>query len=281
MQRESPDLGIAGIYRREASRTLGGGPSGIAIDETNSRLYVMTRFNNAVEVIELSELGGGTTEAVHELHNPEPQKVITGRPFLYSARLTSGNGEASCSSCHIFGDMDSLAWNLGNPDDTVSANNQPSPDPLLPANLPFHPMKGPMTTQTLRGMSTHGGMHWRGDRVDGFFGSDPCTEPSGAPCDEAHSFLNFIVAFEGLVGHDGIIDPNDMVRFTDFALDLTLPPNPVRNLDNSLSADQTDARTLYFDRITDSIDSGWRKIHLTGIYRCTRQTKNSEHDECP
>ena len=45
-------------------------------------------------------------------------------------------------------------------------------------------MKGPMTTQTLRGLATHGGMHWRGDRVDGFFGTDPCTEPTGAPCDE-------------------------------------------------------------------------------------------------
>ena len=32
-----------------------------------------------------------------------------------------------------------------------------------------------MTTQTLRGLATHGGMHWRGDRVDGFFGTDPCT----------------------------------------------------------------------------------------------------------
>ena len=61
-------------------------------------------------------------------------------------------------------------------------------------------MKGPMTTQTLRGLATHGGMHWRGDRVDGFFGTDACTEPSGAPCNEDLSFRNFIVAFEGLVG---------------------------------------------------------------------------------
>ena len=34
----------------------------------------------------------------------------------------------------------------------------------------FHPMKGPMTTQTLRGLANSGPMHWRGDRSNGFFG---------------------------------------------------------------------------------------------------------------
>jgi len=108
-----------------------------------------------------------------------------------------------CASCHIFADFDSLAWNLGDPDAEVSDNTQPGATPLLPTESTFHPMKGPMTTQTLRGLATHGGMHWRGDRVDGFFGTDPCTEPTGAPCDEDLSFNDFIVAFEGLLGKDG------------------------------------------------------------------------------
>jgi sugar lactone lactonase YvrE len=230
--------------------TTGGGPSGLALDETNNRLYVMTRFNNSVEVI---ELGTGTTSAVHPLHNPEPPEVVIGRPFLYDATITSGNGEASCSSCHIFGDMDSLAWNLGDPDGAVTVNNQPSPDPLLPANGPFHPMKGPMTTQTLRGMSTHGGMHWRGDRVTGFFGTDPCNAPgyapansTNAPCDEELSFRNFIVAFEGLIGKEGTINGGQMQQFTDFILQVQLPPNPVRNLDNSLTPSQSDGRDVWF-----------------------------------
>ena len=137
--------------------TTGGGPTGLALDEANQRLYVMTRFDNSIEVI---DLGSGTTSAVHALHNPEPPEIVAGRPFLYDATLTSGNGEASCSSCHIFGDLDSLAWNLGNPDDTTSTNNQPQPDPVLEftnPTVPFHPMKGPMTTQTLRGLSNQ----WR------------------------------------------------------------------------------------------------------------------------
>ena len=36
----------------------------------------------------------------------------------------------------------------------------------------FSVLKGPMATQTMRGMSTHGHMHWRGDRSTGYFGTD-------------------------------------------------------------------------------------------------------------
>ncbi len=227
----------------------GGGPSGLALNEAAGRLYVLTRFANQVEVV---NLGTGTVVATHALHNPEPASVSEGRPFLYDAASTSGNGEASCSSCHIFGDMDDLAWNLGDPDGATSINNQPSATILPPAPT-FHPMKGPMTTQTLRGMATHGGLHWRGDRVDGFFGLDPCNEPTGAPCDEDLSFRNFIVAFEGLIGMEGTISAPDMQKFTDFALQLRLPPNPVANLDGTLTGAQQDGSNLFFGPTTDTV----------------------------
>ena len=230
-----------------------GGPSGAALDETNDRLYVMTRFNNSVQEV---DLGSGTVSAVHALHNPESLQITFGRSFLYNAMVSSGNGETSCASCHIFGDLDGLAWNLGNPDEGLSANNQPQPDPVLQAvdpTVPFHPMKGPMTTQTLKGMSSHGGMHWRGDRVDGFFGTDLCNEPgyaaansTNAPCDENLSFRNFIVAFEGLLGKHGTISSFEMSAFANFMLQVQLPPNPVRNLDNSLSSSQQDGEDLWF-----------------------------------
>ncbi len=225
----------------------GGGPAGLALDEPNDRLYVLTRFDNSV--VSLDATTGAALQAV-ALHNPEPASVVDGRPFLYDAVATSGNGEASCASCHIFGDLDSLAWDLGNPDDAVSTNPQPA---TLGGGVPFHPMKGPMTTQTLRGLSTHGGMHWRGDRTNGFFGVDPCNDPTGSACDEDLSFRNFIVAFEGLVGKDGILGTTEMQQFSDFALQLALPPNPVRALDNSLTADQQTALTLYNGPITDAI----------------------------
>src|SRR6185436_13919410 len=112
----------------------------------------------------------------------------------------------------------------------------------------FHPMKGPMTTQTLRGLSTHGPMHWRGDRSNGFF---------GVGTDENLSFNNFIVAFEGLLGREDIIDPGDMQDFTNFALTMMLPPNPVRALDNSFTLDQQAGHDFFFgSRRADGISIG-------------------------
>jgi hypothetical protein len=102
-------------------------------------------------------------------------------------------------------------------------------------------------------MSTHGGLHWRGDRTNGFFGLDSCagSSLSNAACDEELSFNNFIVAFEGLVGMEGIPSNADMQKFTDFTLQLTLPPNPIRNLDGTLTADQANAEGIFFNVGTD------------------------------
>jgi hypothetical protein len=151
----------------------GGGPSGLVLDDANHRLYVLTRFDDAVSVV---DLGTGMESAHVTLHNPEPASVVVGRPFLYDATTTSSNGEASCSSCHIFGDMDDLAWDLGNPDAAVKKNpipinlgiaisigfvTMPAPENGTGKIDDFHPMKGPMTTQTLRGLLGSGAMHSR------------------------------------------------------------------------------------------------------------------------
>lgn len=222
----------------------GPGPAGLVLDEQRSRLYVYTRFDNTVQVISTSVK---TVSQSVALHNPEPESILSGRPFLFDAQLTSANGEATCSSCHIFGDMDSLVWDLGNPDDVVTQNPQPGPGVLsFLGSRELHPMKGPMTTQSLRGLSTSGAMHWRGDRADGFFGVDACKQTDGAPCDEFLSFKNFIVAFPGLVGRKEMISETQMHQFTQYALQIAYPPNPNRNLDNSLTAKQEAGRKIYF-----------------------------------
>ena len=231
-----------------------GGPSGLALDEANGKLYVMQRFDHSIAEIDLNS---GATLATHLLSDAEPALIKNGRPFLYDSQLSSGNGESSCASCHVFGDLDHLAWNLGDPDEAISAtNNQPSATGFIGPQFgprPFHPMKGPMTTQTLRGMATHGAMHWRGDRVDGFFGADPCNEPNGAACSEEASFNNFILAFEGLLGKHGTISPSQMQQFTDFILELRLPPNPVANLDNSFTPAQANGAGFFIGPTSDQI----------------------------
>lgn len=213
----------------------GGGPSGLALDANNNRLYVLTRFDNAVAAIDLDS----NNEVFRRiLHNPESAEIINGRPFLYDAQFTSSNGEASCSSCHMYGDMDDLAWDLGDPDIDQENNSNPFTLGGNGGQPVFHPMKGPMTTQSLRGMADHGPMHWRGDRSGA---------PEGDALDEVAAFLKFNGAFEGLLGRDeGPLSDADMMAFTNFALLLTYPPNPIRELDNSLRPNELAGRNNYF-----------------------------------
>ncbi|HYC00780.1 MAG TPA: SMP-30/gluconolactonase/LRE family protein [Candidatus Limnocylindrales bacterium] len=229
----------------------GGGPTGLVLDEANSRAYVLTRFDNSVSVV--STATGAEVDHI-ALHNPEPDNVVEGRPFLYDARLTSSNGDQACASCHIFGDFDSLAWDLGNPDDPEELNN---PGPFtLRGNLfideDHHPMKGPMTTQSLRGMDNHGPMHWRGDRTGG--NDEPSQQPDQGAFDEQAAFKAFNPAFVGLIGRSEELTDEQMQAFTDFILDVMYPPNPVRALDNSLTPDQSNANGLFFSRISDTVE---------------------------
>lgn len=243
-----------------------GGPVGILLNESKNQLLTYTRFDNSLVV---SNLNNKQEQQRIRMPSPEPEAVLVGRSMLYDAARSSSNGEASCASCHVFGDTDHLSWNLGNPDASNAKNPQPIPTfkfselgcefvgpnesscealKIINGNgdrRTFASMKGPMFTQTLKGMSTHGHMHWRGDRSVGYFGDD-----KDQTLDEKTSFKNFIVAFEGLLGMDidlpeSVDSPNkhqkviqleeDVDKFADFMLNIQLPPNPIRPLDNSLS----------------------------------------------
>ncbi len=249
----------------------GGGPTGVALDEANQRAYVLTRFDNSISIVDLTnraEVGKV------ELFNPEPESVVVGRKYLYDANLTSQHGVTSCSSCHIGGDKDELAWDLGNPGgiplSITKLGNVFSISPLaiqslLPSTAPMfefnHPLKGPMTTQSLRGMDNHGAMHWRGDRngavqQDGAPFIDPATnapivsaQPNAGLFDEVKAFTSFNVAFPGLIGRDAQLSDDDMMEFATFILQVMYPPNPVRNLDNTLTAEQQTGRNFYFNKI--------------------------------
>ena len=227
-------------------KVSGGGPSGLALDEANHRLYVLTRFDNAVKVIDTV---AAQELFQHPLFNPEPPDVVAGRPFLYDAQLTSSNGEASCASCHAFANFDSLAWDLGNPDAVETQNFNIDGPTAIDPSPPFHPLKGPMTTQTLRGLVVQGPMHWRGDRT-------AATDPFGNSADTTLAFEAFNVAFDSLLGRDeGPLTDDQMAAFTAFALQIAPPPNPVRGLDNQLTTSQANGQALFVDRtkITDTV----------------------------
>ncbi|MFM8411642.1 MAG: hypothetical protein ACKOCT_15365, partial [Alphaproteobacteria bacterium] len=212
----------------------GGGPVGLAVDDARGRLYVPTRFDDGVSVVDLA-----TRREIQHLRmfDPEPEAVREGRRYLYDARISSSNGENACASCHVFGHLDALAWDLCDPD----LPSVPNPNAIAPlpsaggwiTDRRFHPMKGPMTTQTLRGIARGGPMHWRGDRTSG------ALSPADSS-DERASFLQFAEAFEGLLGRAAPIGSEEMESLATFALSLVPPPNPIRRLDDSLTPEQAD-----------------------------------------
>lgn len=218
----------------------GSGPCGLVVDELRRRLYVYTRFDGGVSVVDLD---ARRELARVPLPNPEPDVVRMGRRFLYDARLTSSNGEASCAVCHVLGDKDDLAWNLGDPTQVQVPNPNPFIKNIVLPKI-FHPLKGPFTTQTLRGLAGHGPMHWRGDRTGA---NDP---ESGDPFDEDAAFRAFNVAFGGLLGRvDGPLPPADMELFSAFALTIVAPPSPVRRLDNTERPNEASGRDTFFNHI--------------------------------
>ncbi|MEO8427375.1 MAG: hypothetical protein ABI651_09715 [Verrucomicrobiota bacterium] len=185
------------------------GPRGLALNALAQRLYVLNRIANTLAVIDttadtvLREIPLGT-------YDPTPTFIREGRGFLYDAKL-SGNGTMSCASCHVDAEMDMLAWDLGNPFGkmepvTVGGAGGVS----ISSNR--HPMKGPMTTQTLRGLKGLEPLHWRGDRA---------------------SFLSFNIAFPDLFGGP-LLTNADMAAYRDFVNSIVFQPNPNQKLDRTL-----------------------------------------------
>ncbi|HYN84839.1 MAG TPA: DUF4214 domain-containing protein [Pyrinomonadaceae bacterium] len=178
---------------------VGQGPTGLALDEARKRLYVLNRFDMTVGLVDT--VTKTQTSAVALGFNPEPASVRLGRRFLYDAAAFSAHGTVSCASCHLSGHADGLAWDLGDPQGDV-----------LLLNGAQHPMKGPMLTQTFRGIIGTEPFHWRGDR---------------------RNLSEFNGAFVSLLGGPRQLTPEEMTAFTEFVNTLAFPPNPNQNLDRS------------------------------------------------
>ncbi len=243
----------------------GGGPTGILLDEKNQQFFVLTRYDNGISMVDMDT----KVELKHELmFNPEPESITKGRPFLYDANLTSSNGTSSCGGCHIFADTDHLSWDLGNPSEILKED----PHPVVPFSKPvdgsflqrqanFHPMKGPKGTQSFRGLANHGPLHWRGDRTG-------VNRVNGESQEEA-AFKEFNVAFEGLVGRAEPLNERQMQAFTDFAIQLSYPPNPNRPLNNQLTGDLAEGHRVYTQLATsgdfntlDNTNLGCNSCHI-------------------
>ena len=219
------------------------GPTGLALNAAGTRLFVYSHVAHSVSVIDTRSLAVLKTTP---LFTPDSQRIRSGRRIFYDANFSSSNGTSSCASCHTFGDLDQLAWDLGNPDEAQKTNTNAYVSNSPRTTPKFHPMKGPMTTQTLRGMAKNGPTHWRGDRTGGATAARAVVRGKVESLEEA-SFKEFNPAFVGLLGRQAPLSEADMQAFTDFAMALKMPPNPVRALDNSLSAAEQAGRDIYFN----------------------------------
>lgn len=195
---------------RSARINVGQGPTGLALNASGSRLYVLNRFDATISRID--------TAAQQELgrtafFDPTPQAIREGRPLLYGTHTSSGLGQIACASCHVDAKSDFLAWDLGDPQGALKAVDLPCP-PGQSCGV-WHPMKGPMLTQSLQGIVNAGAMHWRGDR---------------------HDVAAFSPAFVGLQGRDTEPSAADMTKLQNFLALVAYPPNPNHAADGSLPA---------------------------------------------
>jgi DNA-binding beta-propeller fold protein YncE len=207
---------IAADGSRIAQIDVGQGPTGLVLDESRGRLYVMNKFDASISVVDTAQFAESGRIAFFD---PTPPAIKLGRPFLYDARRTSGLGLTSCGACHIDGRMDQIVWDLGNPAGEMKAFNQECEALIGAIDTScddFHPMKGPMATQTLQGIVGTEPLHWRGDR---------------------ENLAAFNPAFVGLLGNDRQLTDEEMAAFEAFVSTLKFPPNPNRNPDNSLKTD--------------------------------------------
>ena len=233
---------------------VGGGPSGLALDEARKQLYVMNRFDHTISIVDTD--AGRETGAVALRYNPEPKAVRLGRPVLYNAAY-SGHGDAACASCHIFGNMDDLAWDLGDPGGEVLRNpvNRVEVQKRQGRMKSFHPMKGPMTTQSFRGLDGAGPMHWRGDRNGVNAGAE-----NPDPNDERQAFMHFRGAFQTLLGMEEELPISEMEKFRDFVLRIKYPPNPIINIDGTLTKLQAAGKEIFgSDGLRDALGGDGNK----------------------
>ncbi len=176
---------------------------------------MLNRFAATISVVSTA---AETELAQLPFFDPTPEVIRVGRRHLFDTHETSGLGQLACASCHVDARTDRLAWDLGDPTGEMKAFHQ-NCNFGLDLDIPcedYHPMKGPMLTQTLQDVIGKEPLHWRGDR-DGLEEFNP--------------------AFRVLMGDDEELTPAELQQLKAYLATITFPPNPFRNLDNTLKTD--------------------------------------------
>ena len=218
------------------------GRPALVLDEARSRLYVLTRFDNAISVIDT----GDRHRDRRTSRSTTPSRPASWTAGRSSTTPASPRATARRRAPAATSSATSTAWPGTSAIPTTTCSTTPARSPSARSSIPdFHPMKGPMTTQSLRGMANHGPMHWRGDRTGGNDAAERSAEQRrvrrGRGLQEVQSAPS-----RACSAASAQLTAADMQAFTDFILQVTYPPNPIRTLDNSLTADQQAGRNFFF-----------------------------------
>ncbi len=168
------------------SRSAAAAPPASCSTRTAGQLYVLTRFDNAISIVDTGD--AARRSRTSPMHNPEPPSVVR-RPPLPLRRLALVEPrrlvlrELPRLRRHRQPGLGSRQPGRRRCSTTPGPFERPAlRSPGSPWSPIFHPMKGPMTTQSLRGMANHGPMHWRGDRTGG--NDAPSAQPDSGAFDE-------------------------------------------------------------------------------------------------
>ncbi|MCB9877766.1 MAG: hypothetical protein H6835_09215 [Planctomycetes bacterium] len=131
------------------------GPRGLVLLPGGDELVVFNGIDNSYSRVDLTASGSTAPTAMTLGFDPTPAAVKRGLGHLANADH-SATGTSSCFSCHVDGHFDMLMWDLSAFTDTAPLGGKPQ---LEIDN------KGPMATQSLRGLAQAGPLHWRGERA--------------------------------------------------------------------------------------------------------------------
>lgn len=216
LSRNVTQLSSTGAFLREWN--VGSIPRGILVDPKGAFAYVYCWGDNAVERYELGSPQPVKSRTLSVGLDPTPELEREGRKLYFDASF-SMHGNASCASCHVETESDMLAWDL--------------------SDLPFDD-KGPLITQTMRGIGDQFPLHWRGERK---------------------RLIDFNAAFDGLLGGSTLdtTPGGEFDQFKAYVQSLEQPANPGTHPDRVLDAsfdpnggDAIAGQALFFDDVTGS-----------------------------
>ena len=179
---------------------VGSGPTASVLRVAGPNLLVLNRFGASISVVDIQ---ARSEIAQVPFFDPTPDFVNQGRELLYDTQKFSGLGQVSCASCHVDARADRLAWDLGDPAGELLTIN----------GFDFHPMKGPLRTTSLIGIVGAPTLHFRGDKA---------------------TLVDFRPAYVGLQGLQTEPSVEEMLTLETFIATIKTPPNPFRNLDNTM-----------------------------------------------